>query len=150
MAVPKSRKLQEEEAAREQQEHSLPSALSSQSSTAVQESDEILIREVKCCNDFVAIMQFQIETSIAMSDTESTYKNEGIVVGVGPGVADGNSGRLKPTVEVGEIVMFGARNIAAVVESSSPPYEGKKVVIVSERNVLCKIPKKIPFKLIEE
>lgn len=146
MPIPKSKKLQEEEATREVQQ---PKS-SIISSALPKQEGPIQIRPVKCCNDFVAILQAQIETSLAMVDNESTYKNEGVVVGVGPGIADGNGGRLKPSVEIGEVVMFGPRNIVATVESSTPPYEGQKVVIVSERNILCKLSRQVEYELLEE
>lgn len=141
MSIPKTKKLQAEEAARESSvSPTLATAMTSAANTG-----PIKIREVKCCNDFIAIMQFQVETNIALVNTEDAFKNEGIVVGVGPGVADGAGGRLKPCVEVGETVMFGARNIAAVIESSTEPYKGKKIVIVSEKSIMCKLHRQVPF-----
>lgn len=144
MAIPKSKKLKNEETTKEK---SNPGFVPEDVPT---NDGPTQIRPVKCCNDFVAILQAKIETNLAMADSDSMYKNEGIVVGVGPGVADGNGGRLKPFVEIGDVVMFGTRNVIATVESSNPPYEGQKVVIVSERNVLCKLSREIEYELLEE
>jgi co-chaperonin GroES (HSP10) len=137
MAIPKSEKLAREDA----EQPSQPAFLTQETATP---TGPVQIREVKCCNDFIAILQFQHDTTIAMPD-ESRYKNEGIVVGVGPGVGDGAGGRLKPQLDIGEVVMFGPRNIAATIESDSPPYAGYKVIMTSERNILCKLPKEITW-----
>lgn len=141
MSIPKTKKLQEEEA------NAASSTTSALINSALQAGNTgpVKIREVACCNDFVAILQFQVETNITLVNSDDSFKNEGLVVGVGPGISDGNGGRLKPCVDVGDVVMFGTRNIAAVVDSSSEPYKDKKVVIVSERNILCRLNKKIEY-----
>jgi len=144
MAVPKSEKLQREE--EQGQKSDAPSSLAV--ATPAQDGP-VQVREVQCLNDFVAILQFEIESTIEMPDADSKYKNEGLVVGVGPGVADGSGSRLKPSVAVGDVVMFGARNIIATIASDSPPYAGRKVVIVSERNLLCRLHKKIAWEKFE-
>jgi chaperonin GroES len=103
----------------------------------------IEVREIACLNDFVAIMQFEVDQSIiARPDSSEKYKNEGLVIGVGPGVSDNAGGRLAPQVKIGDVVMFG-KNIVTQIASDSPPYAGRNVVIVSERNLLCKLPKTV-------
>jgi co-chaperonin GroES (HSP10) len=139
MAIAKSKKLAAEDA--QPQEMRAPSVLTT---TLPMQDGPIQIREVQCLNDFVAILQSSSQSNIAIPD-QSRYKNEGIVVGVGPGITDGAGGRLTPGVEIGDVVMFGERNIAATLESDSPPYAGHRVVIVSERNLLCKLPRKIDW-----
>jgi len=147
MSIPSSKKLQTEEASAETSSaFKTPSQFAKKTQ---EEPDALQIRVVKCCNDFVAILQSKIETSIALADEESAYINEGIVVGVGPGISDNAGGRLQPGVEVGDSVMFGHRNVAGLVDSDKPPYAGKRVVIVSERNVICKLPEKLEFDIIE-
>jgi len=132
MAVPKSKKLEREEAA--------GAAIPSMASKEEAAEGPIKIRPVKCQNDFVAVLQATIETTIELAGTEGQFKNEGLVVGVGPGIADGAGGRLQPNVAIGDYVMFGPRNIAATLEPGNGPYKGRKVVIVSERNILCSLP----------
>jgi co-chaperonin GroES (HSP10) len=102
---------------------------------------------VKCHNDFVAILQATIETTIELAGMEGQFKNEGVVIGIGPGIADGAGGRLAPSVSLGDYVMFGSRNVVATLEPDSGPYKGKKVVIVSERNILCSLPSPIEIVL---
>jgi len=149
MAIPKSDKLQSEEASKNRDvtpSHVTDAKVPEQ----LGEYGPVKIRPVRCCNDFVAIMQLKIETLLAMTDEDAAYKNEGLVVGVGPGSSDGNGGRLKPGVEIGELVVFGERNILQTIESSSPPYEGKRIIIVSEKNIICKLSKKVEYELVEE
>ena len=139
MSIPKSDKLTKEDS--QPHEMKIPSSLATASPT---QDGPIQIREVQCLNDFVAILQSSSQSSIAVPD-QSRYKNEGIVVGVGPGINDGHGDRLAPTVKIGDVVMFGELNIAATLESDNPPYAGHRVVIVSERNLLCKLPHKIDW-----
>lgn len=117
--------------------------------TVEPEPDTYQIRPIECLNDYVAIQQFQIETTLALASEEQKYKNEGIVVGVGPGNPDGAGGRLKPSVEVGDVVMFGERNIIAKIQSDKPPYQGKNVILMAERNILCKLPRKVTVELVD-
>jgi|19_taG_2_1085344.scaffolds.fasta_scaffold00041_103 chaperonin GroES len=140
MATPKSEKLQKEEKAGRSPE--VPEGLA----TVMAEQDgPIQVREVQCLNDFVAILQFEVDMgSIVVPDSDSKYKFEGLVVGVGPGVSDNAGGRLPPQLSVGDVVMFG-KNIVAQIASDSPPYAGHKIVLVSERNVLCKLHKQLPW-----
>lgn len=141
---PKSEKLQREEEAKEearQGQTEIPSAL------AVLEKPEglIQVREVHCLNDFVAILQFEVDTGgIVVPDSDSKYKFEGLVVGVGGGVTDGAGSRLPLQVKVGDVVMFAKHTIAQLA-SDSPPYAGRKIVIISERNLLCKLHKQVEW-----
>lgn len=137
---PKSSKLKREEDA----EKTRPEAPSALATLDVQQEGPIQIRIVPCLNDFVAILQFEIDSTIALPDADSKYKNEGIVVGIGPGISDNAGGRLPVQVEIGDVVMFG-RNVVATIASDSPPYAGHKVIIVSERNLLCKLHKQVKW-----
>ena len=101
-------------------------------------SGPIRIRRIQTLNDFVAILQFQIETgSIELPESTSKYKNEGMVVGIGPGVYQGAN---RDILNIGDVVVFGAKNIITNISSDSPPYKGRNIVIVSERNIICKLP----------
>jgi co-chaperonin GroES (HSP10) len=146
MTIPKtSVLLQSENAGREEQTRA--AAVKSAAPPAASDKPILQIRPVECTNDFVAVLQSELETFLALSDSEERYRNEGLVVGVGPGVADGAGGRLKPCVNVGDYVMFGAKNIVATIHANSGSYADKKVVILSERNILCKLPNKIQFEI---
>ena len=145
MATPKSEKLQREE----ESKRDVPNVPASLATTAAAPEGPIKIRRVKCLNDFVAILQFELDMgNIVVPDSDSKYKFEGIVVGVGPGVSDGAGGRLSSQVKIGDVVMFG-KSIVAQISSDSPPYTGRKVVIVSERNLLCRLHKNVEWKVFE-
>lgn len=139
---PKSDKLKREEEA--SQTRDVSGAIALADPPVVQEGP-VKVRIVDCCNDFVAILQTQILSTIELSDADSSYKNEGLVIGVGPGVADGAGGRLTPQVIVGDYVMFGERNVVQQIRSDSPPYQGQLVIIVSEKNIICKLPNNIEW-----
>lgn len=109
-------------------------------------SGPIKIREITTLNDFVAILQFQIDTgSIELPESVSKYKNEGMVVGIGPGVKNGVNGDI---ISIGDVVVFGAKNIITSIASDSEPYKGRNIIVVSERNIICKLPVSIPWEAI--
>jgi co-chaperonin GroES (HSP10) len=138
MGIPKSKKLQEEEAAKEQQ-------VAQTAPVDVAAPGPILIREVEVLNDFVAILQFQVDTgSIQLPESSEKYTNEGMVVGIGPTVAEGAN---KDLLKIGDVVMFGERGRIAEIFSDSPPYKGSKVIIISERNVVCRLPTKYEWEM---
>lgn len=146
MAIPKSKALIDSESTgRGEQTTTTVAKLAVDKSV---DKSVVKIRPVECLNDFVAILQSELETFLAIAGgSQEKFKNEGVVVGVGPGIADGAGGRLKPSVIVGDYVMFGDKNVVAKIEPDTGPYAGKKVVIVSERNILCKLPNKVEFEL---
>lgn len=146
MAIPKSKVLiTSENNGREEQTQSAVLKTVGKSSET-----KLKIRPVGCCNDFVAVLQSEIDTFLALGSSEEKYRNEGIVVGIGPGISDGVGGRLKLTVNVGDYVMFGAKNIVTTIQPDNGPYAGKKVAILSERNIICKLPNPIQFEICGE
>lgn len=92
---------------------------------------EIEIREIKCLNDFVAILRFEEESIIEIPDHQR-LKNEGMVIGVGPGVPP----TANAQVIIGDVVAFMPRNIITEIKGTKYPYEGKTITIVSERNII--------------
>lgn len=98
----------------------------------------IKIRPIHCCNDHCAIMRFEYKTDISVPEG-ALQRNEGIVVGVGPGVPGPNGARTPSQLQLGDVVMFRDRDVITKIESASPPYEHKQVVIMSERSLLCKL-----------
>lgn len=110
------------------------------SCSSAQKADTIVIRPVRCHNNYVAILQTQIETTIQLAGTEGQYKNEGLVIGVGPGMSDGNGSRLPLSVDVGDYVMIGSKNYVATIVPDNGHYKGQKIVIVSENNIICDVP----------
>jgi co-chaperonin GroES (HSP10) len=136
MSIPKSSKLRREEQIKPNSD-ALPSFVRDAEPAP---AGIIKIREVPCCNDYVAVRLFTQESSIALPEGQK-HKNEGIVIGVGPGVptTDGG-GRVPSQLKVGDVVMFLMKNVITEVESEKPPYKGFRVVILSERSILLKLP----------
>lgn len=141
MAIPKSEKLIQEESL--QTGAATPSFVNPIDTLS---GDVIKIKPIDCLNDWVAVLQFKIETNIAMPTGEG-YKNEGIVIGVGSGVPDGAGGMTKSALNVGDVVMFQDRAIAARIQSDSEPYAGKTVLMLMEKNIFCKL-KPVPFEIL--
>lgn len=106
----------------------------------------IKILPIKCLNDFIAILQFKVECDISLPD-DQLYKNEGIVVGVGPGLPDNAGGRVKSQLEIGDVVLFSNRNVAMDISTEVEPYKDKRLIIISEKNLICKLPS-VPFEMV--
>ena len=141
MAHKSAKLIREEEAARSQSASSVASLMSGGILLSNSSDDNIVIREVQCLNDNVAVMLFRAhaETSIQLPDSQQ-FKNEGIVVGIGPGITDGAGSRLPSQLKIGDVVTFLGKNVITEIESNSPPYAGRKIAIISERSLLCKLP----------
>ncbi len=134
MAIPKSAKLVREEG---NQRDSIPSVLITDTKPDL--GGLIKIREIQCLNDFIAILLFRVKSDIQLPDAQQ-YRNEGIVVGIGPGLPDGNGGRVLTQLKIGDVVLFQDRNVVIDINSDKPPYRGQRVVIISERSLICKLP----------
>ena len=96
----------------------------------------IKIREVKCYNDFVAILQFRIQSSSIELPGASALKNEGMVVGVGPGIPTANGARCPSQLNLGDVVTFYG-NPATALEANDGFYKGQRIILISERSVIC-------------
>ena len=107
----------------------------------------IKIREIPCLNDFVAILVSKVRTGIQLSE-EASFKNEGVVVGIGPGLSDGSGGRLESQLKIGDVVLFHSRNMVTEINSDKPPYKGQRVQIFSEKSLICKLPP-VEFELVK-
>lgn len=108
--------------------------------------EEIPVKEVRTYNDFVAILQFRIESSILMAGNNG-FKNEGMVVGVGPGLPGLGGERVPSQLSLGDVVTFYG-NPVTTLEPKSGVYAGQKIIIVTERSIICGLAP-IPFKLVE-
>lgn len=143
MPIPKSQKLLREMT---ESKLDLPGEIPDETpnDTSSEPIGPILIREVPCCNEFVAILPFRIKAGVLVPDAQ--YKNEGIIIGVGPGLPTTNGGRCPSQLKIGDVVAFQHQTVVLKMESNKPPYQGRQVYIMSERNILCKLPP-VPFKL---
>lgn len=101
------------------------------------ETATVKIKPIKCCNDFVAILQTEVKSTIELADTNK-FSNEGIVVGVGPGLPT-NGIRCASQLAIGDVVSFFG-NPSMVLTPSSGLYSGRRVVIYPERSIICHLP----------
>ncbi|MDB4490167.1 hypothetical protein N9045_01485 [bacterium] len=143
MSIPKSKKLETEI------ENEAPAKEPLLPKTSKPVTGKIItIKPVDCFNDYVALLQTEIETSIELVGTDSQFKNEGIVIGRGTGMSDGQGGRLELSAQLGDYVMFG-NSVVATLQPSDGHYQGRKVVIISERHLICKLPNNVEFEIAE-
>lgn len=136
MMIPKTAKLKNEESQADSGPEIIqaPKACGGKKNCTGECDKEYLIKEVNCLNDFVAILRFEEDSLIEIPDKQR-LKNEGIVIGVGPGVPPTE----KSQIIIGDIVAFLPRNIVTEIKGTAYPYEGKNIAIVSERNIIMKL-----------
>lgn len=143
MNIPKSQKLRTEES---KHGSNLPSI-------AIPKEDEmqldgpIKIRAIPCCNEIVAVLRFKYETGITLPD-QVMQRNEGIVVGNGPGVPASDGTRCPSQVALGDVVMFRDKDVVTKIEAATGVYKNQQVVLIGERSLLCKLPA-VPFEIVE-
>lgn len=113
-----------------------------------QDSGPIKVKKLECLNEFVAILVTTVESTIQLTES-SKFKNEGIVVGVGPGLPDGSGGRTPSQLAIGDVVLFKDNNVAMQLDPDSGFYRNKRIVIISERSLICKLPKR-DFELVDQ
>ena len=94
----------------------------------------IKIKILDCLNDFVAVLRFQETSTIELPENQR-LKNEGIVIGVGPGFVESATAKLI----VGDVVAFLPRNIVTEIKATQYPYQNQTITILSERNIIMKL-----------
>jgi co-chaperonin GroES (HSP10) len=147
MPPPKSQKLLREESAAAEREADRRQAEREATVKVYKPGEEIPVKKVRTFNDFVAILQFRVESSILMTGNHG-YKNEGMVVGVGPGLPGSDGKRVPSQLQIGDVVSFYG-NPTTALEPKSGVYAGQKIIIVPERAVICGL-KAVPFKIVED
>lgn len=115
-------------------------------------SGPLVIRPITTYNEWVAILQEQreVEGGLVVKADELT-RPEGVVVGVPRRLPDGNGGFYEPQVAIGDRVAFQQRNVVVgftPAPDSDSPYKGKTVIIISERNIMYRLPP-VPFTIVE-
>jgi hypothetical protein len=125
MAMPKSEKLQKEEAASE-------AAFYNRYEEAVKTTkiDPKNLAPVQCLNEFVAILPYFHTSSTIHLPGEGLKSDEGLVVGVG---------ELVTNVKVGDAVKYSVKHITAPLVFDSGSYKDLKIVLVNHRSLYCKI-----------
>jgi co-chaperonin GroES (HSP10) len=114
---------------------------------ARQDSDTVQIKPIECLNDFVAVLKSQVKSTIELGDAK--FKNEGMVVGIGPGLPDGSGSRVASQLSLGDMVIFRDNAVALQLDSENGHYAGQSIVILSEKSLICKAPKK-PFVVLKD
>lgn len=109
------------------------------------DGDTIRIKPYQCLNEWIVVLQSVTKSSIELANN---YKNEGIVIGVGQGILTSEC-RLPPQVTIGDRVMFRDRDIVYTIEPDAGFYCGKRVVMLSERNLMM-ILDPVPFEIVNQ
>jgi len=142
MAIPKSEKLLKEEN-KDKVEHEPPIL-----HDIITAGGPLKIKPIKCLNEYVAILKQRVKTNIAMPNDADMFEQEGIVVGIGPGLPDGCGGRVQTQLKLGDVVLLPMKTpIAGEFMPAHGTYADQKIVIVQERSILCVMSTKVEFEL---
>jgi len=100
------------------------------------DGEKVEVSAFKPLSDLLMVQLAEQETAtstgIALAGLEEEDSNSGVVVAVGPGRYAANGDLVPPTVKPGESVMYGRRRGCEVT------IDGKKYVVVSQEDCLCK------------
>lgn len=135
MAIPKSDKLVAESVVISSSMDG-PTAYMS-ATIPVVHGDHREIKQLYPLGEMIAVWQEANGTSIMLNDKDK-YKNEGVVVGVGPNTSQ---------VSLGDVVLFPDRAAPHIIDSESGFYQGERIILISERNLLMKL-RSIDYKLV--
>ena len=102
------------------------------------------IHIVDCLNDLVAVQIFQRKSDLALPDSEK-FSNEGIVIGIGPGLPDNNGNRVPTQLKIGDVVSFVGRNGMKIQRQDRPD---DQILLIPERSLLCRL-SPVPFVVVK-
>lgn len=108
---------------------------------------KIYVKKLNMLNEFIAVRLFEQESELALPE-DKRFKNEGIVVGVGQGLPDGSGGRCESQLKIGDVVLVQDRNIITALSVAGGHYDNAKIVVLSERNIICKLDP-VPYEVVE-
>ena len=144
MAIPKSEKLQNEE-----ESEKTVTKVAQDVANEAQDTGPVKIKPVKCLNEFVAILKRRVKTNIVVSSDADMFEQEGIVVGIGPGLPDSCGGRIATQLQLGDVVLISPKTpVAGELLPKYGEYAGQKIVIVQERSLLCIMSTKVEFEIV--
>jgi co-chaperonin GroES (HSP10) len=142
MNIPKSKVLQEKlETAQRPAEESILMPTFQEVNT----DTTIIVKPIECLNDIVAILLFRHDSAIDLG--ANSYKSEGMVIGVGPGLPTADGGRCPSQVKIGDVVTYYGKPITDVTAQEGH-YKNKRIVLTSERNLLVRLAP-VPFVFLE-
>lgn len=107
----------------------------------------IKIRPVQCLNENVAVLLFRVQSTILLPDKDQ-HRNEGVVIGFGPGLPTEGGKRCPSQLTLGDVVAFLEKHIIIGVNPANGPYKGQRVIIINERSLLHKLPP-VEFEVLE-
>jgi len=110
--------------------------------------DIIKIIPIVTINDWVVIIPFVLETNLILP-MNADYRNVGIVVGRSESIMSHSGQFVCSRLMIGDVVLFQKKSVVAEMAISQYPYKDKRLIIISERNVVCKLPS-VKFEIISD
>ncbi len=103
------------------------------------------IAPIICRNSFVILYPFSMESTLELP-AEMEYRNVGIVVGKSNSILTPHGERVPSQLDYGTVVLFQKRSVIGDIFINAAPYIGKRLVILSELNIVCELPP-VPFRV---
>lgn len=128
--MPKSAKLQKEEAAKpEARIPELPE---------IKRDKKVVIRPIKCFNAWLIVMPFYENTELVLPN-EAEYLNQGVVCGSSETIMAPSGAYVPSQFKPGDTIMFAKQSEVDRIKSKREPYAGRLLILISERNVICQV-----------
>lgn len=93
---------------------------------------------IKCHNEWVVIAPFAVESTIYVP-SGADYRNIGVVVGKSEKLMAPNGAFVDNPLAIGSVVMFTKKAVIEEMVINQEPYEGRRLVLLSQRNVICEL-----------
>lgn len=106
----------------------------------------IEIAPIETLNEWVVLVPFNIETNLILS-ADTQYRNIGVVVGKSKTVLAPSGERVASALEYGMTVLFQKKSVVGEMSIDQHPYQGRRLIILSERNIVCRLPA-VPVKIL--
>lgn len=115
--------------------------------TAARNDDVIKIAPITTFNDWVLLIPFLIETNLELP-VDAEYRNVGIVIGKSNTIMAPSGQFVQSQLTYGQVVWFQKRSIVGEMRVEQDPYIGRRIVVMSERNLICSLVP-VPFEIVD-
>lgn len=107
----------------------------------------IRVAPITTFGEWVVILPFYLDTNIILPDS-TDYRNVGVVVGKSNSIMAPNGNYVDSRLDYGMVVLFQKSSVVADMFINREPYEGRRLLLLSERNVVLRLPA-VPVEILD-
>ncbi len=113
----------------------------------VKKDKVIKIAPIRTFNDWVILMPFNIDTNLELQ-ADSQYRDVGIVVGKSETMMTPHGEFVPSRLRWGQVIWFQKKSVVGELGITKEPYAGRRLILLSEKNVICELPA-VPFEVLD-